>query len=472
MRLASPDVRVTVSGTSAETVRCGLDPEGGAHLMRLLSDLYSDSAAAVLREYSVNALDSHIAAGNTGPVEVTLPSDLNPVLVVADHGTGLSRDDMIRVYSRYGASTKRDSNNQTGAFGLGSKSAFTLGQQFTVTAVKDGERTAAAFGIGPDGAGTVTILDHRECGERNGVTVTIAVNDAAALRRAAGPVFAGWQPGTVLVDGQQPESVLDDPVNLGEGLFLADCPEGADAAWGGAGLIVIMGGVCYPVTRGLRDALSRRLPSQTPHSLLHGSFRRRVFAVIPIGDADIAPSREELRDTPRTLGRLERAVAAYMDGIETVARREIDAAPTMTAAVVHAHLRVRRDHHLGDARAAGDDWAWRGKRPTGKVDVPYAMSEYASSLYGARSRRGGKCEHKRDGFSAHRGETWPVSSSSPGWRRRGGRPRCGQSACSWKATASTRGWCSPRLARSPWNGSRGAGRACSLQCRWGSTWRW
>jgi len=57
------------------------------------------------------------------------------------------------VYARYGASTKRGTNDQVGAFGLGCKSAFTLGQQFVVTAVKDGQRTVALFAGGGDRAG-------------------------------------------------------------------------------------------------------------------------------------------------------------------------------------------------------------------------------------------------------------------------------------------------------------------------------
>ena len=160
MQLTATTVQVTSGGSSRDTVQCGFDPEGTAHLMRLLSNLYRNAAAAVLREYSANAYDSHVQAGNPGPVEVTLPSDLNPTLVITDHGTGLSSDEMIGVYSRYGASTKRGTNDQVGAFGLGTKSAFTLGQQFIVNAVKDGWRTIAAFGLDTSGTGTVTILDH------------------------------------------------------------------------------------------------------------------------------------------------------------------------------------------------------------------------------------------------------------------------------------------------------------------------
>lgn len=395
MRLTAPDVQVTSSGTASQTVLCGIDADGAAHLMRLLSDLYSNSAAAVLREYSVNALDSHKAAGNPAPVEVALPSDLHPVLVITDHGTGLSRDDLVRVYASYGASTKRGSNDLTGAFGLGSKSALTLGNQFIVTAVKDGERVTAAFGIGETGAGTVTIMDCRPAGEQNGVTVSIAVSDVQAMRGAAGPVFAGWEPGTVLVDGEQPRSVFDSPVTIAEGVFLADAGEGAGAAWGDAGLIVIMGGICYPVSRGLLGALWDRLPgSRCPNSLFYSHSHaggQRVFAAVGIGDVDIAPSREEMRDTPRTLDRLERVVADYLDGTEAAAQREIDAAPTMTAAA-RKIAGLRNSAHLSPALGDLTGLRWRGRPVPRDLKVPYPSSAWFGN---ARWQKKSPCEHER-----------------------------------------------------------------------------
>ena len=96
-----------------------IDPSGMAHVMSILTNLYADAPLAVLREYATNARDSHVAAGTDRPIEVDLPSDLNPTLVIRDFGVGLSEAEIIDVYARYGASTKRDTNDQVGAFGLG-----------------------------------------------------------------------------------------------------------------------------------------------------------------------------------------------------------------------------------------------------------------------------------------------------------------------------------------------------------------
>ncbi len=174
-----------------------IDPSGMAHVMSVLTNLYADAPLAVLREYATNARDSHVAAGTDRPIEVNLPSDLNPTLVIRDFGVGLSEAEIIDVYARYGASTKRDTNDQVGAFGLGCKSAFTLGQQFVVTAVKGGQRTVALFAVGGDGAGGVTVLGRTCTDEPNGVLVSIGVPDVAQMRRAATGFSGTWEPGTV-----------------------------------------------------------------------------------------------------------------------------------------------------------------------------------------------------------------------------------------------------------------------------------
>jgi Histidine kinase-, DNA gyrase B-, and HSP90-like ATPase len=390
----APAATVTVSsgGTNHDTVPCGFDPEGTAHLMRVLSNLYRNAAAAVVREYSANAFDSHVDAGNPGPIEVTLPTDLNPTLVITDHGTGLSRDQMIRVYSRYGASTKRGTNDQVGAFGLGTKSAFTLGHQFIVTANKDGWRTVAAFGLDTTGTGTVTIVDHEPTGHGNGVTVAICVDDPGAVQRAAGPVFATWRPGTVLVDGQQPRSILDDSLEVADGIYLAVTAEQDAAAWGDAGLIVVMGNIGYPVSHGLREKLRGRLrhrEARTLNPLLTAHRDQRTFAFLGIGDTDIAPSREEMRDTPRTMDRLVRVAEEYCDGIAALVQREIDNSPTLTAAARTAAALSRRPHLTGLLDRARD-LSWRGQRVAAAIAVPYPSSEYSPGQH--------RCSHERGGF--------------------------------------------------------------------------
>ncbi len=87
-----------------------IDENSLAHVMSLLTDLYSDPELAVIREYSTNARDSHIMAGVPHlPIKVTLPNGMSPYFKVQDFGLGMSVSDIEETYSKYGASTKRGS---------------------------------------------------------------------------------------------------------------------------------------------------------------------------------------------------------------------------------------------------------------------------------------------------------------------------------------------------------------------------
>src|SRR6476660_5010943 len=92
-----------------------------AHIMSVLTNLYSDAIMAVIREYSTNALDAHRESGLHMPITVCVPTTLRPTFSVEDFGVGMSTDQLLNLYSSYGASTKRETNEQTGMLGLGSK---------------------------------------------------------------------------------------------------------------------------------------------------------------------------------------------------------------------------------------------------------------------------------------------------------------------------------------------------------------
>src|SRR5260370_1451580 len=99
-------------------------------VQQLLTDTYPHPIGAVVREYATNALDSHIEAGNESPIEVTLPHSGNLNYTVTDHGVGLSLDDIEKVFVLYGASTKRETDAQTGSMGIGCKAGLSYGTPY------------------------------------------------------------------------------------------------------------------------------------------------------------------------------------------------------------------------------------------------------------------------------------------------------------------------------------------------------
>ena len=120
----------------------GIDTKDQAHILSILRDrLYTNKILAVLREYSSNAWDAHIEVDKAStPIKVSLPTQLEPSLLIKDWGPGLSEDDVYGVYARYGASTKRDSNKAVGMLGIGAKSAFAYNDSFSITSYHGGSR--------------------------------------------------------------------------------------------------------------------------------------------------------------------------------------------------------------------------------------------------------------------------------------------------------------------------------------------
>lgn len=178
-------------------------------LIRSLIDMYKDSMEAVIREYAANALDSHIMAGQTRPIEVTLPSAYgNDCLIIRDYGVGLNEEG-LRKYVHLGESSKDGDDSQTGIFGMGSKSGLSLASQFTVIAVQDGIKRVVTIGEDAEGGISLDGMKVVETEDPNGVTVSIPVSadKAHEAKEKAENFFRHWEPGTVLINGAEPEHI-------------------------------------------------------------------------------------------------------------------------------------------------------------------------------------------------------------------------------------------------------------------------
>ena len=105
-----------------------------AFIVDMFADkVYSHKERAIIRELSCNAHDSHVMAGTTGvPFEVHLPTTLESWFSIRDYGTGLSDEDVRNIFAGIGISTKRDSNEVIGCFGIGSLSPYALTDSFNV----------------------------------------------------------------------------------------------------------------------------------------------------------------------------------------------------------------------------------------------------------------------------------------------------------------------------------------------------
>src|SRR5882724_10347772 len=90
------------------TKEMGINHEGMGFIQNILrSQIYSDKISSLIREISVNGIDSHVAAGcPERPIEVTLPSRWEFTLKIRDFGTGMSEDTVLNLYAYFGSSSK------------------------------------------------------------------------------------------------------------------------------------------------------------------------------------------------------------------------------------------------------------------------------------------------------------------------------------------------------------------------------
>ena len=102
-----------------------LSADSTAIIFQMFSkNIYSNAIGSVVREITSNCFDSHVEAKTDFPVVIRKNVDkLTGELSISfiDFGVGMSPERITKIYRKYFKSTKRDSNDQIGCFGLGSK---------------------------------------------------------------------------------------------------------------------------------------------------------------------------------------------------------------------------------------------------------------------------------------------------------------------------------------------------------------
>lgn len=293
-------------------------PEDWKKLSGLLINLYSDTILACIREYSTNALDTHIEMGVTDPIEVVTPNAFSNILTIKDKGRGMDKYDLQNTYAMFGASTKDESNDFNGSMGLGSKSALTYTDSFTIISVKNGIQTSAMVGRDDEGNGIMEILGECETNEPNGTTIQIPAKtgDEYQFRLKANEFFQYWKPGTVLLNGQEPEKF--DPESLGYVQVTSDVWVKPQAYSHISTVSILMENVVYDHSMNINQDLMRGL---------------KIYHEADNGTIQFSPSRESLMMNRTTTTYVEElfkfAEKRYIESIS----KTISNQPTLAKAI-------------------------------------------------------------------------------------------------------------------------------------------
>lgn len=281
-------------------------PEDASIAVEMLIGNYASPIDAVIRELYVNAADSHRAASQTRPVEITMPSQGSPFFTVRDFGLGLSAQEMAEVFTRPAASSKRDENASTGGLGIGAKAPFTVADTFVVTGRKHGlESTLVMARIDGRLMHRVTESGTHDPALSDGVEIVVPVKleDIERWWKALSRVHFWWDSaGSVITNLGEDLTALSavDPLpNWHERIL-----KGSAIATDRPVVIntpdlrkstVVMGQIGYDIPASI-------LPTAAP-----------LIYSVPIGALDIAPTRESIVDTARNATVLKKMYRAWAE---------------------------------------------------------------------------------------------------------------------------------------------------------------
>jgi hypothetical protein len=147
--------------------------------------------------------------------------------------------------------------------------------------------------------------------------VKVPVRDRESFTNKACAFFSYWQPGSVLVNDEEP--LRYKGISLDPSITLI---ENKEARYGGflhEPDLIVMGNVSYPVA--LAHNLTMNL--QSVHAVVE----------VPVGSVNFVPSREELQYTPLTLETLALAKKFVQEKVGMQAQEEIDSATDTMGAV-------------------------------------------------------------------------------------------------------------------------------------------
>ena len=177
--IISQENRKVKSSHNFESVNCTIDAEDMRYVASLLRNNYSNTPLAVVREISANALDANAEAHSDRKIEIKLPTTMNPTFAVRDFGGGLSQEDVFGLYSKYGKSTKRESNNYIGAFGIGKFAPLSYGDSFTCISYHGGKKATYNIFVNDDDDTKISrIGDPVSTNEPTGLSIEVAVSES------------------------------------------------------------------------------------------------------------------------------------------------------------------------------------------------------------------------------------------------------------------------------------------------------
>lgn len=332
----------------------------------LSSGLYTNKPRAIIRELSCNAFDAHVEAGKGDlPIEVKLPTAIDPQFYVKDYGIGLDDDGVMSLYTTYFESTKTQTNEQIGYMGLGSKSPFSYTHSFQIESRHNGKKRFYTAFINEGGTPAITRLAEQDTTEPNGLTVILQVKreDIPKFEQEAKYALMYFNPKPNVVGRHSFHTYSIKHTIEGKTWKIRQSDD-----YTMSGPYVLQGFVPYPVDKTIMMQNGLSPQGQAILTL-------NIDMYVPIGDVEVQASREGLSYDPRTISNVVNALNTVADELHTTVQKEFDACPTLWAARMKYASFHRNDddnkslYSIFKELRSQKEFTWRGQPLNEKLSL-------------------------------------------------------------------------------------------------------
>ena len=311
-----------------------LDASASQLIMDILAKLYDNPVEAAIREYVSNAYDANVEAGSTEPVHLHVPTEDEPYLEVSDTGNGLDYLGIVSVFANFGTSTKRDSNEFIGGFGIGSKSGLAISDKIHVSSVCNGLLNEFVIERKNGILQTRFIVENKKTMSHSGTTVTVNLNknfiepDAITLFTRYQHVIDGWSVKELIVDNPPNKFINNERVSdtyhkiPNTNTWLSNEPL-ATEDYDGTKQRLRVGHVLYKIP----DDIVQKLPDGIYYTI----WKINMVHDVPIGEIKVNYAREKIdisdnKTVKKLISIMKQAYKEYLREYESiVSRTDIDA---------------------------------------------------------------------------------------------------------------------------------------------------
>lgn len=323
----------------AKQKSCSIDTEDMRYIASLLRNNYSNPLLATIREIVANALD----VTKSKKVEIQLPTQIEPIFIVRDYGCGLSEEDMLGLYTKYGKSTKRDSNNAIGGFGIGRFAPLSYTDSFIVRSVHKGHKHSYIIRVDENDDTIVSQIESTKTNEADGIYVQVGIKkeDTSEFFKIFKKTLWYRQSEIQLLNESWGESSMGKPQESNEIFDLYEFNRyWDDVSHYGDNSYVLMGGIPYKVNESDEWFM----------------FKKGVVYKAEIGEFKLHHSRESLEYNPQVKEALKKASQKMFDKLNAELGSQMDKAETFYEAseIMHKAMEIYRQRFGQKLKVSSD----------------------------------------------------------------------------------------------------------------------